>query len=186
MYEFLKDFRFWMIAACIFMLMIMLDSTHINKSDIDTDVVLLAEQQKIVLKFENELVCNYHSLCFYSVVDGAMRTNPARASQNCKVALQGIQTLSVPSELPEKVKHSFGIAKNVLENNVVKSLADARYANNETTEAPPAFLFVLSKDSGSSTCHAFSIIDNINRAYDLRKMMKGQYVNCDVIKNYIN
>jgi hypothetical protein len=180
----MNKFKFWLIFAIIAAFIIVSTSTHINKSDIDTTYVSLNEQQKIVLKFENELVCNYHTLCFDSVVDGAMRENPARASQNCKVALQGIQTLNVPYELPEKVKKSFNKAKDILKNNVEGSLEDAKYANNETTEAPPVFKFSGSSDS--STCHAFAIIENINTAYGLREMMQGQYVNCAVINNYIN
>ena len=86
----------WVIFVCFTMVIIIYFDdtikTHVNKSDIDTTYVSLNEQQKIVLKFENELVCNYHSLCFDSVVDGAMQANPARASQNCKIALQGICT----------------------------------------------------------------------------------------------
>lgn len=177
----------WVIFVCFTMVIIISFSdtinTHVNKSDIDTTYLSFNEQQKIVLKFENELVCNYHSLCFDSVVDGAMRADPARASQNCKIALQGIQTLNVPYELPEKVKTSFNKAKDILKNNVAGSLADARYANNETTEAPPVFTFSL---TDSTTCRAFAIIQNINTAYDLRTMMQGQYVNCGVIKNYFN
>ena len=180
----MNKFKFWSIFAIITWFIIVSTSTHVSKSDIDTTYLSFNEQQKIVLKFENELVCNYHSLCFDSVVDGAMQADPARASQNCKIALQGIQTLNVPYELPEKVRTSFNKAKEILKNNVVDSLEDARYANNETTEAPPVIKF--SGTSDSSTCHAFAIIQNINTAYDLRAMMQGQYVNCDVIKNYFN
>jgi len=180
----MNKFKFWSIFAIITAFIIVSTSTRVSKSDIDTTYFSFVDQQKIVLKFENELVCNYHSLCFDSVVDGAMQANPPNASQNCKMALQGIQTLNVPYELPEKVKNSFNKAKEILENNVKNSLEDARYANNETTEAPPVIRF--SGFSDSSTCHAFAIIQNINTAYDLRTMMQGHYVNCDVIKNYIN
>jgi hypothetical protein len=176
----------WFIFACIVIVIISFDDTiktRVNKSDIDTTYVSLNEQQKIVLKFENKLVCNYHSLCFDSVVDGAMQANPARASQNCQAALQGIQTLNVPYELPAKVKRSFDKAKDILKKDIEDDLGHARYANNETTEAPPVFTFSL---TNSTTCRAFAIIQNINTAYELRELMQGQYVNCDVIKNYIN
>lgn len=180
----MNKFKFWSIFTIFATFIIVSTSTHINKSDINTNYVSLIEQQKIVLKFENELVCNCHSLCFDSVVDGAMRANPNAALQNCQTALQQIQILNVPYELPEKVRKSFNKAKDILKNNVVDSLEDAKYANNETNEAPPLFKFTGTSDS--STCHAFAIIQNINNAYGLREMMQGQYVNCAVIKDYIN
>jgi hypothetical protein len=121
------------------------------------------------------LQCTYFSPCFYSIVDGALEKSPAFAVKNCEQAAAGLQKLTVPSGLPKKVVTALDEARAILQRNAEWSLKSARFAARETTT--PAGVV----PANAQTCDAYSRIDKVNNAYGLKKLMKGHYINCQVV-----
>ncbi|HSA07201.1 MAG TPA: hypothetical protein P5556_08465 [Candidatus Gastranaerophilales bacterium] len=154
-------------------------ASTVSEFDINSVELSFNEQQQAVLIFEKELQCDNFGTCFYSIVDGALESNPANASKACKEALDGIRSVNIPEELPEKVQNMMYEVKNILEKQTEWSLKSAQFANHEVEQSagfPPV---------GCSTCKAYGIIDKINNIYGLRKIMGKQYINCDAINEAI-
>jgi hypothetical protein len=150
-------------------------SGEISKADIMSASTTLKEQQLAVWEFEKQLQCKYFSPCFYSIVDGALEKSPASAVKNCEQAAAGLQKLAVPSGLPKKVVTVLEEARAILQRNAEWSLKTARFAVGETRTSAGTV------PANAQTCDAYSRIDKVNNAYGLKKLMKGYYINCQVL-----
>jgi hypothetical protein len=150
-------------------------SGEINKADIASASTPLKEQQRAVWEFERQLQCIYFSPCFYSIVDGALEKSAASAVKNCEKAVAGLQKLAVPSGLPNKVVTALDEARAILQRNAEWSLKSARFAVGET-KTPAGMV-----PANAQTCDAYSRLDRVNSLYGLKKLMKGHYINCQVL-----
>jgi hypothetical protein len=150
-------------------------SGEISKTDIASVPTTLNEQQQAIWQFEKELQCKYFSPCFYSVVDGALERSPTSAVKTCEQAAASLQSTAVPSCLPGKVAIALDEARAILQRNAEWSLKSARFASGGSRT--PAGM--VPKDA--QTCDAYSRIDKVNKAYGLKQLMKGHYVNCQVL-----
>lgn len=149
----------------------------ISQSEINSVPTSIDDQRNIILKFEKQLVCDYHSPCFDSVVDGALQNDPQNAINQCQAAMYNIDKLVVPSGLPLKVTELLDQTRQILKNDSQNELSNAQKFASST------FNTVGEASGECSTCSAFHNIQVINRRYDIDKMMQGQYVNCEVLKS---
>jgi hypothetical protein len=164
-----------MLIAPFLLILLASCSGEIGKADIASASTTLKEQQLAVWEFEKQLQCRYFSPCFYSIVDGALEKSPASAVKNCEQAAAGLQRLAVPSGLPKKVGTALDEARVILQRNAEWSLKSARFAAGETRSPAGAV------PANAQTCDAYSRIDKVNNAYGLKKLMKGHYINCQVL-----
>lgn len=150
---------------------------NISQTDINSVTTSIKDQRNIILKYEKQLVCENHSMCFYAIVDGAIENNPQNAITQCDNAMRGIDNLVVPSGLPVKVIKLLEESKQILRNDTQDKLALAQQFANVSENT-------VSKPSGEcSTCSAFHKLQVVNKSYGLDDMMQGQYVNCEVLKS---
>ncbi len=150
------------------------------RREIRSSVVPVEEQQKALLLFEKQAECEAHTLCFDATVDGKAAADPVNAVQQCTAALANLDRVSVPDVFPATVKARLEDFKRLLRVDTVSSLEQAQ----ETVAAqqvPPKYGFSASFRS-HPTCDAYSVIDKVNRMYDVQRLMKGHYINCDVLQ----
>ncbi len=137
----------------------------------------LKEQQLALWEFEKQMECQNFSPCFYAIVDGALERDPVAAVGKCKKAVIGLSQLSIPSGLPSNIIKDLKEAKAILQRNAAWSLKSAQFAKGEINT--PAGLV----PDNAQTCDAYSRIDKVNKRYGLKALMKGQYINCEVMNS---
>jgi len=137
----------------------------------------LKEQQLALWEFEKQMECQNFSPCFYAIVDGALERDPVAAVEKCKKAVAGLSKLSIPSGLPSKVSTDLEEAKAILQRNAAWSLKSAQFVAGEIN-SPAGFV-----PDNAQTCDAYSQIDKVNKRYGLKALMKGQYINCEVLNS---
>jgi hypothetical protein len=152
-------------------------SNSLTKADITSISTPLEEQQFSLWEFEKRLECENFSPCFYAIVDRALDRDPATAVKNCQKAYMGLQSLSVPSNLPFKVRNMLDQARVILQKNSKWAHHSAQFVLG-TIEKPAGMV-----PSDAQTCDAYSLIDKVNSIYGLKALMNGQYINCSVLNS---
>lgn len=142
--------------------------------------VSVKEQRNALLMFEKEIECEGHSVCWNATVDGKGREDPVNAVNQCTWALARQDEVMVPDVFPASIKARLGQFKQRLRMDTVSSLVQAQ--EEVASQAAPVKYGVSVSFKKHPTCEAYAIIDKINRLYDVQKLMKGQYINCEAIQ----
>jgi hypothetical protein len=150
----------------------------ITNKDIQSINIPLAEQQRSLLLFENKLECLAHSPCFYASIDGRLSKDPYNALKKCTDCRELLEKVTVPFNLPNNVRDDLIQAKDLLRRDVEHYINVAEYYIDIKQNRPPKRKM---DPAIGLTCEAYALIDKVNKAYNIKAMMKGQYINCDVI-----
>lgn len=171
------------IILCLFIMVIfwlaLLSSTSHRESGISMED--MEEQQAALLMFEKQVECDAHSLCTDASWDGKMMADPVNSVNQCTVALERIDLVDVPDIFPTKIINRLEKFKELLRVDTQSSLEQAQ-EEVARRQGPKKYGFSGSFKS-HPTCDAYSIIDRINKSYDVQKQMKGHYINCDVLSH---
>jgi len=130
------------------------------------------EARLSLLAFELQAECQYHSPCFYASVDGALERDPNGALEKCTTAVQQLSALRVPDNLPDRLPQRL--------NEFRLGLLHSATAFRNTALAKKGL--PAEKRTSPGTCRTYSTINRIHRAYGLNNMMKGHYINCEVLR----
>ena len=84
------------------------------------------EQRNVLLKFEKEIECEGHSLCWNATVDGKGREDPVNAVKQCTLALEMQDHVAIPGIFPARIQERLEQFKELLRVDTVSSLEQSR------------------------------------------------------------
>lgn len=151
---------------------------HITPDDIKSVSTPIEQQKRSILLYLRELECKGHSPCFYAIVDGALARDAKGAISKCRDCETRLNILTVPTGLPDKVTTLLQQAQDQHRMNVQRF----RYQAEDYVAASQGRR-IPRRRREPDTCSVFAIVDKINKAYGLDKMMNGKYVDCAVLAN---
>jgi len=170
----------FILAVFVAILAAKLNRTNVTEEDLRSVATPLAEQKRAVLLYLRDLECRAHSPCFYASVDGGLTRDPKNAFAKCLECDRAMKTLTVPTTLPRKVRSLLEKAQDHLARDV-ESLLNTADSYVASIEKRPRT--TRRARGGGSTCEAYALISKVTKAYGIDSMMRGKYVDCDVLSS---
>lgn len=137
-----------------------------------------------VLKYEKKLACESYEPCDAAFRDGRVYSNPQNTLNICQASLYSLENSSYPSTMASVVQGKFDFIKIIFVFKTKKYIQEAKKIIKENGH-PPGIIINLAPLFEPKNCDAYSVFDEINNNYDLRKVMYDEnsksyyYINCN-------
>lgn len=137
-----------------------------------------------VLKYEKKLACESYEPCDAAFRDGKVYSNPQNALDICQASLYSLENFSYPSTMASGTQGKFDFIKTIFVFRTKKYIKEAKKIIKENGH-PPGIIINLAPLFEPKNCDAYTVFDEINSDYDLRKVMYDEnsksyyYVHCN-------